>query len=529
MSERSLLIVFTLHILETSDIHGYIYPIQYANNSKSNIGLAKVSSLVQSFKKNNPNVLVIDNGDSIQGSPLQYYHATFNNNFINPVAISMNKIGYDAVTIGNHDYNYGKNYLDNYTALLDCPVVCCNVYSNNQSVYAPYLIKQYPNGPKVGLIGAVTQYIPNWENPENIKDLSFLNAFQAIKKTVNAIKEDVDLIVVTYHGGFEKDLETGEETELQTGENLGYKIATEIDEIDVLLTGHQHRSIVHNDIHNKIVIQPTHQGIEVGHATIVMNYINNQWVIVSKDAELINTAPYPADNSILKMCAPLEKTLQKWLDTPIGKATKPMLIHDPFNARLIKHDLVQFINEVQLAASGADISCNALGNSVSGFNQSITMRDIISTYIYPNTLVVKEITGKALKEVLKFNARYWTLKDEKIAVNPSFVYPKPQHYNYDMYDGIEYTLLVGENESLVTDIKKNGILIKDDDVLSIVTNNYRASGGGDFPVFKTLKTIKEIQTDMIELIANYIKDYDIIHIENHHNVTIKPLHKNKTE
>lgn len=513
--------MYKLHILETSDIHGYIFPTSYATKQYSNIGIAKVSSLVQEIRRSNENVLLIDNGDTIQGSPLSYYHAVFQTHTPNPMALAMNHLKYDAVSLGNHDFNYGFEYLSQFIKELNAPIINCNILKDGSKLFSPYIIKQLNDGPKIAIIGAVTQYIPNWEQPNNILGLSFQNAYESIKNTVEEIRKDVDLIVVSYHGGFEKSLETGVPTELQTGENLGYQILTNIPGIDVLLTGHQHRSIHINNIHNTAVLQPTHQGIEVGYAIISFEQKDGNWIVINKETSLLKTDAIPEDSSIINQIESFETDVQSWLDSPIGTLDKPMIVEDPFLSRLYKHDIVQFINDVQLEASKADISCNALGNSVVGFNKNITMRDIISTYIYPNTLVVLEVTGEQLKKILEFNAKYWVLNNGKIEVNPWYTNPKPQHYNYDMFDGISYTIKVSNTENVIMDLNKDGKPVHSDDIFTLVVNNYRASGGGDFPVYKDLKVIKEIQTDMIELIANYILKYDgTISIKNKNNITI---------
>ena len=233
--------------------------------------------------------------------------------------------------------------------------------------------------------------------------------------------------------------------------------------------------------------------------------------------KVINT-----DLSLLTKIDTLEAELQEWLDIPIGKLKEGnLLIKDLHEARIHKHDIVQFINDVQMDVSGADIALNALANSVMGFNNEITYRDIISTYIYPNTLTVLKIDGKTLKMALHKDVQYFDFKDNEIIVRKKYAYPKPQHYNYDMYDGISYEIVVGKEESLVENLRFKGTLIEDKDEFTIVMNNYRSAGGGVFTMFTGLPVVADIQKDMVEIIAEYIMKKKVINVVNTNNIIVK--------
>ena len=146
------------------------------------------------------------------------------------------------------------------------------------------------------------------------------------------------------------------------------------------------------------------------------------------------------------------------------------------------------------------------------------MRDIVSTYIYPNTIVVYEVNGRILKEYLEKSAEYFTVKDEKIDVDESYIYPKPQHYNYDMVDGIDYTIKVSNPKGhRITEIKYHGKSVEDEDIFTLALSNYRSGGGGNFFMFKGCKKVKDIQTDMVTLISEYLlreKKVTLNHYEN---------------
>jgi len=517
----------TLRILGTSDLHGYLFSHSYANNTKANLGISNVLPIIQKSREVFDNVLLLDNGDTIQGSPLTYFHNKYKNDKKHFMCDLMNEIQFDAVNIGNHEFNYGIDYLQSYTDNLNCPVVCCNINKNGQKLYKDYIVKQYDNGLRLAVTGAVTHYIPHWEQSKNIESMDFEDAFESLKRKVKEIreKETIDFLVVMYHGGFEKDIDTGQDDETNTGENQGYRMLTEIEGIDLLLTGHQHRTIAYSDKRGTSILQPTCNGIEIAALDVEFVQKDNGLVINKKQAQIIRPTIIYEETSMFNGIAPLESDLQEWLDIPIGNLkTGNLLIDDLHQARLNKHDIVQFINDVQLEISGADISLNALANSVTGFNNNITYRDIISTYIYPNTLSVLKIDGKTLKKALHQNVQYLALKDDSIVVRDKYIYPKPQHYNYDMYDGISYDIIVGEEESSIENLSFKGHLIQDEDTFSIVMNNYRASGGGEFAMFPAVEVLAEIQTDMVEIIADYIMKYKVIDVVNAKNITVKKQH-----
>ena len=239
---------FSLTVLETSDVHGNILPINYSDNSFAGCGLSALSTIIEKERKINPNTILIDNGDILQGTALTYFHAKINNSLSNPMIEAMNLMGYDAAIIGNHEFNYGRDYLDNAIKASNFPWLSANIINKitgKSFINKPYIVKTFDNGLKVGILGLTTKYIPNWESTDTIKDLDFLDVVDSANKWLEIMKneEATDINIVAYHGGFERDLKTGEPTEILTGENQGYELCTKVNNMDVLLTGHQHRVI----------------------------------------------------------------------------------------------------------------------------------------------------------------------------------------------------------------------------------------------------------------------------------------------
>ncbi len=503
----------TLTIIATSDLHGAIFPSEYHERDQiSPLGLARISTAIKKYRQDGE-VLLLDNGDAFQGSPLLMYYHDHPDDFPNPMAQAFNYLDYDFINLGNHDFNYGPKRLQTFIKENKAPILTHNITYRGKNLGQSQIIERM--GKKIALVGVCTDYIPNWERPEHIKDMAFKDAFQAMNDEVKRLADDADYVIGMYHGGFERDLKTGEETETLTGENQGYEMSQKIDELDLLITGHQHRSIAQK-LFDKTVTQTAFKGNEF--AVIRLNLKTGEM-----DAKLEDAANYEADEELLDLFTDLEEKTQTWLDQEIGYLKDgPLLIEDEFQARFEKHPLISLINQIQMEATGAEIASNAMFNGAKGFKQSITMRDLVNTYPYPNTLVLKEIDGKTLKAMLERTAEYFTLdEDGEIKIADHYFEPKPQHYNYDMLDGIEYSIDVSKDYGeRIVEMRKDGKAIQEDDVFTIAVNNYRASGGGKYEMIRDAKTLKTFQDDMVQIMMNYFKKYPKVKVQHKNNIRI---------
>ncbi|PAV30691.1 bifunctional metallophosphatase/5'-nucleotidase [Virgibacillus profundi] len=517
-----------IKLLYTSDVHGNAMPILYGSNETADIGLTKYATIVKQIRKENEHVIVLDNGDLIQGTPLMTHYVKEHTEKENPMIGIMNRIGIDAGVIGNHEFNFGAEILSDAINQSNFPWLSANILNENTGkpkFGPPYIIKTLDNGIKVAIVGITTHYIPNWESTDHIKGIQFADAFSTIQKWVKHIRdaESPDVVIASYHGGFEKDIETGEPTEALTGENQGYDICEQIDGIDVLLTGHQHRKLI-GTINDVLVIQPGNNGSNYGEIDIELHSDENDWEIYEKHAFIHTLDNVESDPEIMSYMEELEAFTQKWLDQPIGYIEGDMSISNPLQARISKHPFIEFIQKVQMDVSGVDISVSSLlNNSSEGFGSVVTMRDVVSNYMYPNTLVVLELSGKDIKDALEKSAEYFVLgKDGEIEVNPAYVAPKPQHYNYDMWEGINYSInLANPFGARVENITYHGKALKENEFYHVVLNNYRASGGGNYEMFKGKTVVKEIQKDAVELIRSYFEKHATVPATAVNNFVIK--------
>ncbi len=519
----------SITILFSSDLHGNVLPINYGTNEYTPIGLATYASIVEEVKAAEENVLVIDNGDLIQGTPLMTHYVKEHGTEEHPMIHIMKQIGIDAAVIGNHEFNYGRRVLDNAIKQSSFPWLSANTLDEQtgEPMFGPpYMVKQLPNGVKIAIIGATTDYIPNWESPDHIKGITFADARDSLEKWVEHVRatEHPDLVIVSYHGGFERDLTTGERTERETSENQGYAICETIKGIDLLLTGHQHRELT-GTVHGVPVLQPGMHGRKYGKITITVKKEQHRWKTTSIETKLCSLDGVEPREDIVNYIEPLEQSTQTWLDQPVGYIKGDMSIDHPLDVRMKAHPFISFIQRIQMEASGTSISVTSLfNNETTGFGQMVTMRDVVSNYMYPNTLAVLELRGKDIRAALEQSAAYFILDEYgEVTVNPSYIEPKPQHYNYDMWEGIEYTIRVSKPiGSRVEKLMVNGVPIRDDDTFEVVLNNYRASGGGDFEMFLGKRVIREIQKDTVELIHAYFERHSTVPSSNPSNFEVIP-------
>ena len=499
-----------IKILSTTDLHGIIYPYNYADHKDMNFGLAKIQSLVKSIR--DENTVLIDNGDVIEGSPYTYYHYSKYPNEVCPFSRAMSLLNYDFINIGNHDFNYGPKALFDHIKAVNAPCITANVLYEGKHLGPEYIIKNMC-GKKLVFFAITTHFVPHWEEKENIEGFEFIDAYECAKKLVEKIKkqENPDYLICVYHGGFEDDLETGENQQ-DTGENQACKILREIKGIDIMITGHQHRTC-DGVLYDCVYTQSFQRGEFLSYIEIDVD--NNS--ISSK----LLVPELEADKQIMQLCEKENDEVEKWLDTPLGESKVNIKIDDGLDARLNKSQLVTFINNVQREISGAQLSGAAIFLFATGLNKKITMRNLMSTYFFPNTLVVKKITGKVLKQYLERCADFWEVKDNQIIVNPIYDFPTPAHHNYDMVDGVEYTIKVSNpNGSRIISLTKDGKEVKDDDEFTIAVNNYRSGGSGGFEMIKDSPTIKEIQKSVIDIIADYIIENKVIDFEEKHNIKV---------
>ncbi len=484
-----------LTIYFTSDTHGYLYPSNFASKQPRPMGL-----LAMSFPKDE-NTLVIDGGDTIQGSPLTYFCKLHGQEL--PIAQAMNDRGYDYVTLGNHDFNNGYDYLKRHLDALNARCLCANVTDlRGELPISGAAVHTLGNGLRVGLVGIVTDWVNRWEKPENLKEIQVSDPFEAARKAIAAL--DADVIVGIYHGGVEKDLSSGRLLS-RTNENIACRLCEEL-HIDLLLTGHQHIPMANQQWHGVHIVQTPCNAAA---------YVK---VTLEEDGFHSELCEVPAEAALTQPQASLWEELNAWLDTPIGRLSHAIWPDEKLDMALNGSSIADFFNTVQLWASGADVSCAALSNELRGFDSAVTVRDVVASYVYSNTLAVLEVTGSVLKLALEQCARYFAIgEDGSVRIAESFLSPKVAHYNFDYFSGVEYVFDLRRAEGdRVVSLTRNGQPVLPEDRLTLVMCDYRATGAGDFDFYCACPRVRDIQTEVSELILNYLVEHPYVEIPVEH-------------
>ena len=491
-----------LTICFTSDVHGYFSDMDYAQGKPGKTGLSCCASTFP----HDGNTLILDGGDTLQGSPFVYW---LNRNPVEGAKVSaraMSLAGYNFITIGNHDFNYGRETLETYLANLDARCVSANV--EGVTGVERYAVITLENGLRVGLTGVTTHFVHLWEKPENLVGIKVNNAFESAAAVLGDLKkEQVDITVCIYHGGFESDLETGE-THSTTGENQAYRICKELD-FDVLLTGHQHQPKADLNLFGTFAAQSPDRGKQYVRMDVTVSEAGE----VSATSRMVD--PAEPKESMAEFLAPLDAENAIFLDQPVGELDIPLVPGGHMDMAVNGSVIANFFNQVQLEASGADLSVTSLGNVVKGFNQQVTIRDVVATYVFPNTLQTLRVDRRVLKAALERTAEYFDLDEiGQLQVGQSFLVPIIQHYNYDYLTGMDVTMdvrrPVGDR---VVSMMYQGKELEEDRTLTLCLNNYRATGTGGYPIYAQCELVKDQPTEIAEMIIDYIDTHKSVVVD----------------
>lgn len=499
----------TLKIFQTTDIHGNIFPTNYVDDRQW--GLGKVASCIKTNKAQHN--LILDSGDVLQGSSLAFYSEK--HKITNPSIIeAFNTIGYDAISLGNHEFNYGLDYLRKHYSKFTGDILCANIEGLPFDT-KPYSIYTYDNI-KVAVIGFTTDYIPNWELADNIDGITFKSPVDVYKHYESELVANSDIILVNYHGGFECSLDDARTpTESQSGENIASQLIREFDSIDILLTGHQHRTIA-TKTNEVVCMQPSFNGSQVSEITVD---IDSKEIV---DYKLLSTAQYDIDHDIQSQFEKLHNECNEYLNTTLAHVDTDLSITDVTSARLNSHPLLAFLGQAFNDYQNVDVVALSLFDSAIGFTKDISIRQVNQNYPFPNTIMKIEMTGKDIVTAIEQSNNYYTLINGVIAVNPDYISPKLKHYNYDMFWGISYTVIVNESKNETIDVQIKGKDIQDDKVYTMLVSNYRFNDRADYPIYKNARVINESQGDAVQILLNYLEANKNIKFTNDLDYLIKP-------
>lgn len=510
----------TIQILATTDLHGKFVPYDYARATRSDGGLTQIATLVNSEREKNPNTVLVDNGDNIQGN----YNHLFLDDEKNPMMTAMNYIGYDAFSLGNHEFNFGINRLDKITNQLDkAEVLCANLYKGSERAFSPYMIKTLEDGIKVAVIGVVTPHIDRWDGP-NLAGYTPTNPTEEVKEVIKEIKAEggADVYVVTAHMGFESEYGKGDSAK---------EVAEANPDVDVIIMGHSHTPNLKKTVGDTILIQPTNNAGSLGKVELKLTKENGEYKVTSKEGSFISTSNVQEDTGLVNLLKGYDERAKDDANQVIGKLDGSSLadeneIADIPESLVRDQGITDFVNEVQLYNSakhlsdkGIDpnnvylVSAAALFDADSNMNSGdIRKSDVSKIYKYDNKLYTIKTTGKQLKSFMEWTSSiYNTFKNGDLTVSLN---EKIRLYQYDMFTGVSYEInLANEPGSRIENIKfqKDGKVVEDNDVVYLSVNNYRYDsvlvGLGVFEPGtheKIYDTNNDSISDMRDLITDYI-------------------------
>lgn len=473
----------TLTVFSTSDVHGSVIGWNYFKAKPADVGLAKISTIVNQARAGSTSkdaILLIDAGDIIQGTPLDTYMVkTYGHWKHHPMFTAFNQMGYDAIVLGNHEFNFGTQYLK--TAIGDNKnVLSANTVDKKTgktwSAVKPYLIRTvYIDGAplKVGILGMTTPAIPNFEAKEHYAGLQFDDEVATAKKYIQKmLSQGVDLIITACHTGVE--LEGRPSTENQI---IG--IAKACPQITLLIAAHNHVVIdnktgikgpdgtfyPHAVINGVSVVESGKDGKFVACSKIRLKQLpDGKWKVLSVKTEALPVKGVADDPKIVQQVMPWHKKTLQYLNEVIGTATGTFSGAD---SNLKDTALIDLINKVQCHYAGTQLSAAAAFNPNACISKGkITRQEIAGLYLYENYLYGIKISGKQLRAYLEHAAAY---------------YGKAPNYNYDMIEGVNYTIdmkkPVGQR---IVDLTYQGKPVRNDQEFTLAINDYRFNGGGGY-------------------------------------------------
>jgi 2',3'-cyclic-nucleotide 2'-phosphodiesterase/3'-nucleotidase len=508
-------------LLATTDLHGNLLPYDYYTAQPADRGLAKIATLIRAARAENPNNILIDCGDTIQGTPLeslyQHYigtgHLPLKLTFAgppldhDPMMLAMNNIGYDAMVVGNHEFNFGLKNLSQARTQARFPWISANIRVERRATqrpFAAYFVKMIA-GVKVAVIGVTTPLVPEWESQEHYSGYRFDPGVEAVRAALTELKDRVrpDIVIVAAHSGLDRDPQTGAVHPDDLRENFAYQIATEVKGIDAVVFGHTHQQLAEYKVGDVLLMQPKNWGISLGRMDFVVAPARGGvFKVVSKSSSLVPvTAGTRPDAKIIEIARPYHELTESYLKTAITEAPADL---DARLARVQDTVLLDAIQHVELFYSKADVSfASSFNPRVLVPKGAVTVRQIASLYIYDNQLYALQGNGKMVREALENAARYFLTCPGDCSRGP-LINSQVFGFNYDMASGVEYeidlTRPVGER---IRNLRRNGKPLSDDEPLRVAVNNYRAGGSAGYSMFRGAMIVWRSQEEIRDMVVRY--------------------------
>lgn len=535
-----------LTLLATTDMHGrvqnwdYFTDAPYRDAQGDKVGLSAVSTIVGDVRdeRGSETVIVVDNGDALQGTPLTTYFAkqepVTETGAEHPMATAYNAIGYDAQVPGNHEFDYGLDLLDAYVDDAEFPVLAANVIdtATGEPLLQPYTIitKKLGNKPvKVGILGLTTPGSMIWNKGHLEGRVTIEDMVTSAEKWVPEVKAaGADVVVVLSHAGIGQ---SSYDTSTGLGEeNPSDQIAEQVPGIDVMVVGHTHRvdaaeKFVTNEVTGEQVLltQPMFWGQSVSDVTIDLQKVRGQWDVVGAEAEAILSSSVDEDPVVVEAVSDAHETTVGYVNTVIAQSVSELPATESRYRDTAIIDYIQMVQTetVQGALAGGAYADLPVLSIAAPFSRTavfpegdVTIRDMAGLYIYDNTLEAVVLTGAQVKDFLEYSAKYFG------TVAPGATFDADEHtsvvhngqqvwdYNYDIIAGVDYEIdlsrPVGTRIENLT--HADGTPVAPDEQFVVAVNNYRRSGGGNFPHIATAPVVYNEMREIRQLLIDWAVD-----------------------
>ncbi|MFF5175726.1 bifunctional metallophosphatase/5'-nucleotidase [Micromonospora sp. NPDC000089] len=527
-----------LTILGTSDTHGNVYnwdyysDKEYDDSKHNDVGVAKLATLVNQIRAERAGkaTLVLDAGDTIQGTPLATYYAKQEPITVtgetHPMANAMNILKYDAVTLGNHEFNYGLPLLAKWISQLGFPALAANAVNEatGKPAYQPYVIKEVRlgghGGPKlrVGILGLTNPGVAIWDKGNVEGKLVFPGMVETAAKWVPIMRRrGADLVIISAHGGDSGTSSYGPEL---PNENPVTMIAEQVPGIDAILFGHAHNEVVERFVTNTatgvqvLTAEPSKWGQRLTRMDFTVRKAHGRWQVVSKHATMLNTNTVVEDPAVLAAVRGQHTKTVDYVNKVVAQSSVELSAAE---SRYKDTPILDFINHVQTEvvtkalAGGAYaglpvLSIAAPFSRTAVFPQGdVRIRDVAGLYVFDNTLEAVVLSGAEVKAYLEYSAKYFVTLPVGATVDPATISdPAVPDYNYDVISGVEYDIdiskPVGQRITRLV-LPGTDTPVPADAQFVVAVNNYRRSGGGNFPgivktqVYNAQQEIRQLLID----------------------------------
>ncbi|MCK9207519.1 MAG: bifunctional metallophosphatase/5'-nucleotidase [Salinivirgaceae bacterium] len=527
-----------LYIYQTTDVHGTFFPFNYVEGRPSGNSLAHVYSFVQSERQTHGNdaVILLDNGDLLQGQPTVYYYNYEDTTSAHIAADVLNFMDYDAASVGNHDIETGHAGYDRFRKQLKCPYLAANAVntSTGEPYFEPYTIIER-KGIKIAVLGLITPGIPKWL-PENLwSGMRFDDMVETAKKWVPIIleKEKPDLLVGLFHSGVDYNYENADGTVFMN-ENATKLVAQQVPGFDLVLAGHDHKfyneKVVNIQGDTVLLLDPRSHARAVAAISIKFKQNHSKGTYEKLiDAKVVEMNDRPIDSLFMATFQSSSNTILNYVSRQIGEFTEAVDSKDAYFGNSAFIDLIQ---NVQMEVSKADVSfCSPLSYRTQVEKGPVVVGDLFKLYKYENLLYTLSLTGGEIDKYLEYSYALWfnqmsSFNDHLLKLETDTtgqVRFKNKYYNFSSASGIDYLVDVSKPDGDKIKILgfSNGQAFYADSTYLVAVNSYQGNGGGGHLTVGVGLSDKELNQRIVKVSEYDLRYYVMKWIESH--PSIKPV------